>query len=56
MSNLITSIIYAVMGAVIIVASVLTGASWEILGLGIAVTVFSIGCLVASLIKKKKSK
>jgi len=54
MSNLITSIIYAVMGAVIIAASIITKANWEVLCLGIVVTGFSLGLIVAEIVKKNK--
>lgn len=56
MSETVKSIIFAVIGAIIMAVGIYIKAGWEVIGLGAAVVVFAIICIIMDKIKANKAK
>jgi len=54
MSNIIQSIVFTVLGVVAAIATILTDAGWEIIGLCSSIAIAAVGCLIYELINRKK--
>jgi len=54
MTELIKSIIFAILGGVVLAVSIIEQSGWEIIGLGAAITVAAVACIIAEIVKRKK--
>jgi len=55
MSELIKSIIFAILGAVVLATGIFIKAGWEVIGLGAVIVAFSSYCIISNIVKTKKA-